>query len=79
MSEGATGSGSSRATGSAGGDSWTKREAAAETKYIREEEQAKLKALKEKLKAQRKHLDDLDQHLDDVIKESNASGQGEQK
>ncbi|OAL54067.1 hypothetical protein IQ07DRAFT_597016 [Pyrenochaeta sp. DS3sAY3a] len=79
MTEGATGSGASRATGSAGGDAFTKREAAAEELYIRQEEKAKLLAIKEKLKQQRQHIEDLDKHIDDVIKEGEASGQGEQK
>ncbi|CAO2657961.1 Nn.00g072210.m01.CDS01 [Neocucurbitaria sp. VM-36] len=77
MTAGATGSAASRATGSQGGDSWTKRETAAEELYIRQEEKAKLLALKEKVKAQRAHLDDLEKHIDDVVNEH--SGQGEQK
>ncbi|OAK97616.1 hypothetical protein IQ06DRAFT_379463 [Phaeosphaeriaceae sp. SRC1lsM3a] len=77
--EGATGSGSSRAGGIASGDAFTKREAANEELYIRQEEKAKLLAIKEKLKQQRQHIEDLDKHIDDVIKEGEASGQGEQK
>ncbi|EAT81343.1 hypothetical protein HBI56_107650 [Parastagonospora nodorum] len=79
MAEGATGSGASRPTGSAGGDAFTKREAASEELYIRQEEKAKLLAIKEKLRQQRQHIEDLDKHIDDVIKEGEASGQGEQK
>merc|ERR1712137_169080 len=79
MAEGATGSGSSRPTGTAGGDAFTKREAASEELYIRQEEKAKLMGIKEKLRMQRQHMDDLDKHIDDVIRESEASGQGEQK
>ncbi|KAF1943554.1 hypothetical protein EJ02DRAFT_421192 [Clathrospora elynae] len=79
MAEGSTGSGSSRATGSAGGDAFTKRETASEELYIRQEERAKLLAIKEKLKQQRQHMEDLDKHIDEVIRESEASGQGEQK
>ncbi|USP79069.1 hypothetical protein yc1106_06343 [Curvularia clavata] len=79
LTEGATGSGTSRPTGTAGGDAFTKREAAAEELYIRQEEKAKLMAIKEKLKQQRQHMDELDKHIDEVIKESEASGQGEQK
>jgi hypothetical protein len=79
MTAGATGSGASRPTGSAGGDAFTKREAASEELYIRQEEKAKLLAIKEKLKQQRKHMEDLDKHIDDVIAESERSGQGEQK
>ncbi|KAL6708831.1 ATPase inhibitor [Coniothyrium glycines] len=77
MAEGATGSGASRPTGSAGGDAFTKREAAAEELYIRQEEKAKLLAIKEKLKQQRQHIEDLDKHIDDVIRE--GAGQGESK
>ncbi|KAG9200178.1 hypothetical protein G6514_007532 [Epicoccum nigrum] len=79
MAEGSTGSGASRPTGSLGGDAFTKREAAAEELYIRQEEKAKLLAIKEKLKQQRQHIEDLDKHIDDVIREGEASGQGEQK
>ncbi|KAF1831302.1 hypothetical protein BDW02DRAFT_505584 [Decorospora gaudefroyi] len=79
MTEGATGSAASRPTGSAGGDAFTKREAASEELYIRQEERAKLLAIKAKLKQQRQHMEDLDKHIDDVIKESEASGQGESK
>ncbi|EFQ94659.1 hypothetical protein P3342_013571 [Pyrenophora teres f. teres] len=79
MAEGATGSGASRPKGAAGGDAFTKREAASEELYIRQEEKAKLLAIKEKLKQQRQHMEDLDKHIDDVIRESEASGQGEQK
>ncbi|KAH7086551.1 mitochondrial ATPase inhibitor, IATP-domain-containing protein [Paraphoma chrysanthemicola] len=79
MAEGATGSGSSRPTGQVGGDAFTKREAAAEELYIRQEEKAKLLAIKEKLKQQRQHIEDLDKHIDDVINEGRQSGQGEQK
>jgi len=73
--EGATGSGSSRPTGIAGGDAFTKREAAAEDLYIRQEERAKLLAIKEKLKQQRQHIDDLDKHIDDVIRDSDSQGE----
>ncbi|KAH7390887.1 mitochondrial ATPase inhibitor, IATP-domain-containing protein [Phaeosphaeria sp. MPI-PUGE-AT-0046c] len=79
FAEGSTGSGASRAGGIAAGDAFTKREAANEELYIRQEEKAKLLAIKEKLKQQRKHIEDLDKHIDDVIKEGEASGQGEQK
>ncbi|KAF8538395.1 mitochondrial ATPase inhibitor, IATP-domain-containing protein [Trichophaea hybrida] len=68
-SEGATGSGYSRPGGQAAGDSFTKREKAAEDLYIRQQEQLKLKELKAKLQAQRKHLDDLDAHVDEMTKE----------
>ncbi|EUC34538.1 hypothetical protein COCVIDRAFT_114928 [Bipolaris victoriae FI3] len=79
LTEGATGSGTSRPTGTAGGDAFTKREAAAEELYIRQEEKAKLLGIKAKLRQQREHMDELDKHIDQVIKEAEASGQGEQK
>ncbi|KAF1851469.1 uncharacterized protein K460DRAFT_35244 [Cucurbitaria berberidis CBS 394.84] len=79
MTAGATGSASSRPTGSAGGDAFTKRESAAEELYIRQEEKAKLFAIKQKLQRQREHLEELDKHIDDVIKQGEASGQGESK
>ncbi|CBX97858.1 similar to ATPase inhibitor [Plenodomus lingam JN3] len=75
MAEGATGSGTSRPTGSAGGDAFTKREAAAEELYIRQEEKAKLRAIKEKLKQQKQHIEDLDKHIDDVINEGRSQGE----
>lgn len=67
-SEGATGSGFSRPGGQAAGDSFTKREKAAEDLYIREQEKLKLKELKAKLQQQRKHLDELDAHIDEMTK-----------
>ncbi|KAF2107635.1 mitochondrial ATPase inhibitor, IATP-domain-containing protein [Lophiotrema nucula] len=60
---GETGSGSSRPTGSQGGDAFTRRETAAEELYIRQEERAKLLAIKERLKQQRQHLDELEKHM----------------
>ncbi|KAI5858809.1 mitochondrial ATPase inhibitor, IATP-domain-containing protein [Tricharina praecox] len=68
-SEGATGSGFSRAGGQAAGDSFTKREKAAEDMYFRQQEQLKLKELKIKLQKQRQHLDELDAHIDEMTKE----------
>jgi len=68
-SEGATGSGFSRAGGEASGDSFTKREKAAEDLYMRQQEKQKLRELKEKLQQQRKHLDDLDRHLEEFTKD----------
>ncbi|KAF2268336.1 hypothetical protein CC78DRAFT_613527 [Lojkania enalia] len=75
MAGGDTGSGFSRPTGERGGDSFTKREHAAEEMYIRQEEMAKLKAIKEKLKQQKQHIEELEKHIDEVTKES--GGQGE--
>lgn len=66
--EGATGSGYSRPTGEAGGDSFTKREKAAEDYYIRQKEKEKLLQLKEKLKQQRAHLDELDAHVEELTR-----------
>lgn len=70
-------------------DSFQKREAASENKFIREKEMQtyvwqytndwhpvmmiRLKNLKEKLAAQRKHLDELDQHI--VELEKGAGGE----
>ncbi|KAI5781799.1 mitochondrial ATPase inhibitor, IATP-domain-containing protein [Geopyxis carbonaria] len=62
-SEGAAGSGFSRPGGQHSGDSFTKREKAAEDLYVRQMEKQKLKELKIKLQQQRKHLDDLDKHI----------------
>ncbi|TGZ77710.1 hypothetical protein EX30DRAFT_343926 [Ascodesmis nigricans] len=66
--EGATGSGFSRPGGMASGDSFTRREKAAEDMYVHEIEKGKLKALKEKLQKQRQHLDELDKHIDELTK-----------
>ncbi|KAL5119691.1 ATPase inhibitor [Pleosporales sp. CAS-2024a] len=73
MAEGATGSGASRPTGSAGGqvyevrfsasDAFTKRESAQEELYIRQEERAKLLAIQQKLRQQREHMEELDEHM----------------
>ncbi|KAF8417243.1 mitochondrial ATPase inhibitor, IATP-domain-containing protein [Tirmania nivea] len=63
MSSGEVGSGFSRPEGEKGGDSFTKREKAAEDYYIRQKEKEKLLQLKEKLKQQRAHLDELDKHV----------------
>ncbi|KAK2746740.1 hypothetical protein FQN55_005467 [Onygenales sp. PD_40] len=68
MGEGDTGA--PRATGAMKtGDSWTKKEAAQESMYIRQKELEKLKDLKKKLEAQRKHLNELDAHIDALTKE----------
>ncbi|KAL7274972.1 ATPase inhibitor [Rhizina undulata] len=68
-SEGATGSGFSRPGGQAQGDSFTKREKAAEDLYVRAQEKEKLLILKQKLREQRKHLDELDAHIAELTKE----------
>ncbi|KIW08610.1 uncharacterized protein PV09_00569 [Verruconis gallopava] len=62
MAEGDTGA--PRATG----DAFTKREKAAEEMYIRQEEQAKLKALREKIKNAQKHMDELDSYIQETMK-----------
>ncbi|KAJ5788760.1 ATPase inhibitor IATP mitochondria [Penicillium paradoxum] len=49
-------------------DSFTKREAAHEAMYIRQQEMDKVQRLREKLKEQRKHMDELDKHLEDLAK-----------
>ncbi|KAF2714022.1 hypothetical protein K504DRAFT_488280 [Pleomassaria siparia CBS 279.74] len=72
---GETGSGSSRPGGSRQGDAFSKREAAAEELYIRSEEKARLKAIKERLQQERKHIDALEKHIDEVTKDD--GGQGE--
>ncbi|KAF4302586.1 ATPase inhibitor [Botryosphaeria dothidea] len=60
--------GSVRPGGEKAADTFSKREAAQEEFYIRQEEKRKLLALKEKLKKQREHLDELDRHIDDLTK-----------
>jgi len=65
--------GGTRSGGVASGDSWTKREQANETKYIRDKEMESLRKLKEKLSQQRKHLDELDQHIKEL--ENDRAGQ----
>ncbi|KAH7138436.1 mitochondrial ATPase inhibitor, IATP-domain-containing protein [Dendryphion nanum] len=75
MAGGDTGSGTSRIGGSRGGDAFTKREAAAEELYIREEERQKLLAIKEKLKTQKQHIEDLEKHIDEVTKERSGGEQ----
>jgi len=69
-SEGAAGSGFSRPGGERSGDSFTKRERAAEDFYIRQQEKSKLIELKAKLQQQRKHLDELEKHVDELAKSS---------
>ncbi|KAF2677575.1 hypothetical protein K458DRAFT_238604, partial [Lentithecium fluviatile CBS 122367] len=75
MSAGDTGSGFSRPGGSRSGDAFTKRETAAEEMYIKQEEKAKLLAIKAKLHQQQQHVNELIKHIEDVTKE--GSGQGE--
>jgi len=62
--------GSTRPGGQVQGDSFTKREAAAENKFIREKEMESLRKLKEKLSVQRQHLDELDKHIKELEKDS---------
>lgn len=68
MSSGEVGSGYSRPEGQKGGDSFTKREKAAEDYYIRQKEKEKLFQLREKLKQQRAHLDELDKHIEELTR-----------
>ncbi|KAF2742883.1 hypothetical protein M011DRAFT_452478 [Sporormia fimetaria CBS 119925] len=75
LATGETGSGFSRPGGQRSGDAFTKREQAAEELYIRQEEKAKLLAIKEKLQQQRKHIDELEKHIDDVTKERSGGDQ----
>ncbi|KAJ5543587.1 ATPase inhibitor IATP mitochondria [Penicillium sp. DV-2018c] len=49
-------------------DSFTRREAAQEGMYIRQQELDKINRLKLKLKEQRKHMDELDKHLEEYAK-----------
>jgi len=76
MTAGDTGSGASRAGGIRSGDAFTKREAAAEELYIKQEEKAKLQAIRAKLLQQQQHVEELVKHIDEVVNEE--GGQGEQ-
>ncbi|KAK7540868.1 mitochondrial ATPase inhibitor, IATP-domain-containing protein [Phyllosticta citribraziliensis] len=60
--------GAPRSGGEKAGDAFTKREAANEELYIRQEEKRKLLELKEKIASQRKHLDELDKHIEELTK-----------
>ncbi|KAJ5551562.1 hypothetical protein N7535_000493 [Penicillium sp. DV-2018c] len=64
MGEGDTGAPRSGGGGPSSGDSFTKREAAQESLYIREKELEKLKQLKQSIQQQRKHLEELENHID---------------
>ncbi|RAH75204.1 uncharacterized protein BO66DRAFT_2369 [Aspergillus aculeatinus CBS 121060] len=71
---GAGDTGAPRAGGVQSGDSFTKREAAQEGRYIHEKELEKptinrLQKLKASIKAQREHLDKLDEHIDEITKD----------
>ncbi|KAJ5156175.1 hypothetical protein N7492_008978 [Penicillium capsulatum] len=68
MGEGDTGAPRSGAGGS-GGDTFTKREAAQESMYIRDQELKKLETLKKKIKDQRAHLDELEGHIENLTKD----------
>ncbi|KAJ5234916.1 uncharacterized protein N7469_004084 [Penicillium citrinum] len=73
MGEGDTGA--PRSGGAASSDSFTKREAAQESMYIREKELEKLHNLKKKIGDQRNHLNELEEHIDKLTKEQGgASG-----
>ncbi|KAJ5574314.1 uncharacterized protein N7459_008741 [Penicillium hispanicum] len=69
MGEGDTGAPRPSAGGTSG-DAFTKREAAQEALYIREKELEKLAKLKQKIGDQRKHLDELENHINNLTKES---------
>jgi len=58
-----------RPGGSAQGDSFSKREKAAEDKYIREREAEKLKLLRERLKKHEEQLDELEKSIKDIGKD----------
>ncbi|KAJ5295447.1 hypothetical protein N7508_010268 [Penicillium antarcticum] len=49
-------------------DSFSRREAAHELMYIREQEMEKVKRLRLKIKEQRQHMDELDKHLEEFTK-----------
>ncbi|RAL11255.1 uncharacterized protein BO97DRAFT_406212 [Aspergillus homomorphus CBS 101889] len=60
--------GAPRPGGVQSGDSFTKREAAQESRYIYEKELEKIQKLREHIKEQREHLDKLDKHIDEITK-----------
>ncbi|KAK3063237.1 hypothetical protein LTS18_002014 [Coniosporium uncinatum] len=55
--------GGTKAGGARASDSINKREKANEDMYIREQEQQKLKTLKDKIEAQERHLKELKDHM----------------
>ncbi|KAF1955343.1 hypothetical protein CC80DRAFT_415755 [Byssothecium circinans] len=63
MTAGDTGSGTSRAGGIRSGDAFTKREAAAEELYIKQEERNKLLAIRQRLMQQQQHIEELAKHM----------------
>ncbi|CAO1604712.1 MAG: hypothetical protein LQ349_007887 [Xanthoria aureola] len=65
MAEGDTGA--PKAGGAAQGDAFTKREAASEDYYVRQNELEKLQNLKKKIEDHKKHLEELDKHVDETI------------
>ncbi|RAL00591.1 uncharacterized protein BO80DRAFT_425410 [Aspergillus ibericus CBS 121593] len=65
---GAGDTGAPRAGGAQHSDSFTKREAAQEGRYIHDKEMEKLRLLRAKVQEQRKHLDELDKHIDEITK-----------
>merc|ERR1712000_273324 len=72
MAEGDTGA--IRAGGAASG-AFSKREKASEDKWIREEEQAKLNALREKIKNAQAHMKELESYIDETMKTSGSGGE----
>ncbi|KAF2450865.1 hypothetical protein P171DRAFT_479928 [Karstenula rhodostoma CBS 690.94] len=78
---GETGSGASRPGGSRSGDAFTKRETAAEEMYIKQEERARLLAIRHKLQQQQQHIEELTKHIDEVTKQEGGQGEhpGESK
>ncbi|KAK3202009.1 hypothetical protein GRF29_164g1406021 [Pseudopithomyces chartarum] len=77
MAGGDAGSGASRPGGSRSGDAFTKREAAAEEMYIKQEERAKLLAIREKLRQQQQHIEELTRHIDEVTKQEGGQGENQ--
>ncbi|KAF1973660.1 hypothetical protein BU23DRAFT_506310 [Bimuria novae-zelandiae CBS 107.79] len=77
MAGGDTGSGASRPGGSRSGDAFTKRETAAEEMYIKQEERAKLLAIKQRLQQQQKHIEELTAHIDEVTKQEGGQGENQ--
>ncbi|KAK6338986.1 hypothetical protein TWF696_009782 [Orbilia brochopaga] len=67
-SEGDTGA--IRPGGDAAGDSFTRREKAAEDYYIKQREKERITKLREKLAEQRKHLDSLEEDIKELEKEA---------
>jgi len=62
--------GGTRPGGERDADAFSKRSKAGEDFWIKEEEKAKLLALKDKLAEQKKHIDDLSKNIEEMIKNS---------